>query len=149
MKKTLILSSLLLVLTGCASSGHYVEQKQYRTADVLATVVTSQRLPDQCESKSSGTGGVLLGAAVGGLIGNQFGKGSGRTAMTVAGAAVGGSAVAAANESNQNQMNCYSTGFDTHIKYTNPNNGAVQYTNIVTERQYRVGESIRTRVNLF
>ncbi|HET7844882.1 MAG TPA: glycine zipper 2TM domain-containing protein [Xanthomonadales bacterium] len=40
--------------------------------------------------KDKGVGGAVLGTIVGGLIGNQFGSGSGRTAMTVAGAAGGG-----------------------------------------------------------
>jgi uncharacterized protein YcfJ len=34
---------------------------------------------------------VILGVILGGLVGNQFGGGSGKTAMTVAGAALGGS----------------------------------------------------------
>ncbi|NND44806.1 MAG: glycine zipper 2TM domain-containing protein [Xanthomonadales bacterium] len=37
---------------------------------------------------------VVLGAVLGGVIGNQFGGGSGRDAMTLAGAAVGGAMVA-------------------------------------------------------
>jgi uncharacterized protein YcfJ len=37
---------------------------------------------------------VVLGAIVGGVIGNQFGGGSGRDAMTLAGAALGSSVVA-------------------------------------------------------
>jgi uncharacterized protein YcfJ len=36
---------------------------------------------------------VVLGAVLGGVIGNQFGGGSGRDAMTLAGAAVGGAMV--------------------------------------------------------
>lgn len=35
-------------------------------------------------------GGTLIGAGAGGLIGNQIGSGSGRTAATVGGAVVGG-----------------------------------------------------------
>ena len=36
------------------------------------------------------TGGTVLGAIIGGVLGNQVGSGSGRTAATVAGAVVGG-----------------------------------------------------------
>jgi uncharacterized protein YcfJ len=38
-----------------------------------------------------GTGGAVLGAIVGGALGNQVGKGDGRTAATIAGAVIGGS----------------------------------------------------------
>ena len=34
--------------------------------------------------------GTLLGAGAGGLVGNQFGKGSGKTAATLGGIAAGG-----------------------------------------------------------
>ena len=40
---------------------------------------------------------VILGSIIGGVIGNQFGGGSGRTAMTAAGAALGGSIAADAS----------------------------------------------------
>jgi uncharacterized protein YcfJ len=38
----------------------------------------------------SNTSGMLIGAVIGGALGNQVGKGDGRTAATVAGAVVGG-----------------------------------------------------------
>ncbi len=40
--------------------------------------------------KNSSTLGTVIGALVGGALGNQVGKGNGRTAATVAGAAAGG-----------------------------------------------------------
>ncbi len=47
----------------------------------------------QVELEGQGTGlGAVGGAVVGGLLGNQFGSGSGKTAMTVVGAVGGGSA---------------------------------------------------------
>lgn len=150
MKKIVLLTSIFIAitLTGCASNSHYVENKQYRSADVYATVVSSNRLPDQCNSKSSGTTGVVVGTAIGALIGNQFGSGDGRKAMTVAGAAVGGSVVAASNENKQNQYNCYSSGFNTQIKFVNPNTGHIDYTTIITDRQHYSGSTLRTRIKL-
>lgn len=40
--------------------------------------------------KNSSTMGTVVGALIGGVLGNQVGKGNGRTAATVAGAAAGG-----------------------------------------------------------
>jgi uncharacterized protein YcfJ len=41
--------------------------------------------------RDDGSGGAVLGAIVGGALGNQVGKGDGRTAATIAGAVIGGS----------------------------------------------------------
>jgi len=41
--------------------------------------------------RDRGTGGAVLGAIIGGALGNQVGKGDGRKAATVAGAVIGGS----------------------------------------------------------
>lgn len=43
----------------------------------------------QVEEYDPSVGGGLVGAGVGGLLGNQIGKGSGRTAMTVLGSVLG------------------------------------------------------------
>jgi len=40
--------------------------------------------------RDRGTGGAVLGAIIGGALGNQVGKGDGRKAATIAGAVVGG-----------------------------------------------------------
>ncbi|MEM9303455.1 MAG: glycine zipper 2TM domain-containing protein [Pseudomonadota bacterium] len=42
------------------------------------------------EYRGSGAAPTLVGAIIGGTVGNQFGGGSGRKALTVAGAALGG-----------------------------------------------------------
>jgi len=43
------------------------------------------------ERGSDGSGGAVLGALIGGALGNQVGSGNGRKAATVAGAVIGGS----------------------------------------------------------
>jgi uncharacterized protein YcfJ len=45
----------------------------------------------QSGRQRDGTGGALLGAIIGGALGNQVGKGDGRRAATIAGAVIGGS----------------------------------------------------------
>ncbi len=64
-RAVLVLSVPLLVLGGCASRGTSDEE--------LACA-----------------GGAVSGAAVGGLVGNQFGEGRGNTVMTAVGALAGG-----------------------------------------------------------
>jgi surface antigen len=59
------------------------------SAAVLATLVALASLGlAACETKQEG--GTVVGAIAGGLIGNQFGKGSGKVAATFAGAVIGG-----------------------------------------------------------
>jgi uncharacterized protein YcfJ len=42
------------------------------------------------DGRSNNTGGTVLGAIIGGALGNQVGKGDGRTAATIGGAVIGG-----------------------------------------------------------
>jgi uncharacterized protein YcfJ len=58
--------------------------------------------------KSHSRAPVVIGAILGGLIGNQFGSGSGRDAMTVAGAALGGS-IAKDNQHRNNPQKFYAS----------------------------------------
>jgi outer membrane lipoprotein SlyB len=60
-----------------------------RAQNVRTGTITSIR---NVNIQGSGTGGTLVGAGVGGLVGNQIGGGSGRTAATVGGALLGGAA---------------------------------------------------------
>jgi uncharacterized protein YcfJ len=47
----------------------------------------------------------LAGAVIGGIVGNQFGKGKGKTFMTLAGTMVGGIAAYQHNQNNNSQQN--------------------------------------------
>lgn len=55
---------------------------------------------------------MILGALIGGVVGNQFGGGSGKTAMTVAGAALGTSV--AADQQNKHYPKRYYTVTEQH-----------------------------------
>lgn len=84
--------------------GPVPENISYGYADVLRvdpiydTVMTSEPREEcyerqgQYRERSGGdpTGGTVLGAIIGGALGNQVGKGDGRKAATVAGAVIGG-----------------------------------------------------------
>lgn len=103
--KSLTGSVLLLsavALTGCASNGGYYDdgygsndsryqgsQPQYRReyCDNCGTVVGIERVAVRNNQVGGGT---VLGAIIGGALGNQVGKGDGRKAATIAGAVIGG-----------------------------------------------------------
>ncbi len=56
---------------------------------LLVAALAASMLLAGCETRQDT--GTLVGAVAGGLIGNQFGKGGGRVAATLAGAVVGSS----------------------------------------------------------
>ena len=93
MKSLFAIALLPLFFASCAQdslTGDTVSRSDAgRAQNVRTGTITSIR-PVRIEGSS--VGGTLVGAGVGGLVGNQFGGGSGRTATTVGGALVGGAA---------------------------------------------------------
>lgn len=91
---------LLIPGMGVAQSQLAGENVTYGYAQVLRASPVYQtvrvRVPEErCEGRESRdggdpTGGTVVGAVVGGALGNQVGKGDGRKAATVAGAVIGG-----------------------------------------------------------
>jgi uncharacterized protein YcfJ len=93
---------LFLVLPGIVlAQSHPGENVTYGYAQVLRATPVYQtvrvRVPEtRCEGaghvdgRDSAAGGTLVGAVLGGALGNQVGKGDGRKASTLAGAVVGG-----------------------------------------------------------
>jgi uncharacterized protein YcfJ len=63
-------------------------------------VLVSRKAPVQDQNRIAGT---AIGAVVGGLVGNQFGRGSGKTLATVGGAVAGGYAGNQVQEGMQNR----------------------------------------------
>lgn len=60
-----------------------------RTASLaVAAVAATALLLGGCQNNEEG--GAVAGAVLGGIVGNQFGKGGGRVAATMAGAVIGG-----------------------------------------------------------
>lgn len=72
------------VLSGCAS----VQQKEQVTLNATVQSVRNY----QGVKKEPSVGATLAGAGIGGVLGNQVGKGNGRTVATILGV-VGGAAV--------------------------------------------------------
>lgn len=117
----LLISSLLLTFAVAANAQNYppppppppgqAPNIHYGWADVLRVdpvyAAVAQPPPQQCypqtviRQDNNHTGGTVLGAIVGGVLGSTVGKGDGRKAATVAGAVAGGAIgnrVSAAND---------------------------------------------------
>ena len=83
----------MMIAPSCAQNSltgdTYSRTEAGQAQTVRTGVVTSIRM---VKIEGGTTGGALVGAAAGGLLGNQIGSGSGRTAATVGGALLGGAA---------------------------------------------------------
>ncbi|WP_106478627.1 outer membrane lipoprotein [Phytohalomonas tamaricis] len=113
MKRYLAVAALgLLTLGGCANSdiysGNTYTGDQAKTArSVSYGTVTGVRPVTIQAGNANDTGlGSIGGAVIGGLLGNQFGGGSGRVLTTAAGA-LGGTVAGTKIEQNANQVDAY------------------------------------------
>ena len=91
MKKLVIASVLALgALNAMADNPHGLPPgiaKKLQACDDCGYVQSVQKEKRKGEG---GAVGIVAGAAAGGLLGNQFGTGNGKTAMTIGGAVAGG-----------------------------------------------------------
>lgn len=91
--------------------------------------------------------GLAVGAVAGGLLGNQFGKGTGRIAATAAGAVIGGIVGSEIGRSmdkqdrilaQQAEMNAFERGrTGERVTWRNPDNG--RYGEVVPSQPYKRG----------
>ncbi len=86
-------------------------------------------------SRTSG-GGALLGAIVGGALGNQVGKGDGRKAATVVGAVAGGVAGNEIEKRNKRDDEFYRVS----IRFDNGSSAQYDYNDI---NDLRVGDRVK------
>jgi len=87
-----ILSAALLALglSACSTSGGgYTSNSGYRSTNCYDCGVVQNIQSYSGERRNTG-GGAVAGVIIGGVLGNQIGKGDGKTAATVAGAVAGG-----------------------------------------------------------
>ncbi len=95
MRKLMIANGIALALTSMAITtsaqarhqDDYEYSHHYERCDNCGTVRSIEHIRDR--NKHFG-GGTILGAVVGGALGNQVGRGDGRTAATIVGAVAGG-----------------------------------------------------------
>jgi uncharacterized protein YcfJ len=157
--KTLLLSVALII----SASTAFAETVNARVTDVITnyTYVSNPVDVEYCRNvevpvyknvQGGSTGDVLAGAIIGGAIGNQFGGGSGKDAMTVLGAIVG--ADVAGRQGNRQQVAGYRNEVqcEYHTEYQDQRvvDGYIVYFrygqhvgSVVTDRYYEVGDRIR------
>jgi outer membrane lipoprotein SlyB len=135
----------LLALAGCNTmqpaygDSSYPQSNQGSGAYVGYGVVQSIEVVRQDNSGIGGSGvgaGTILGAVVGGIVGNQVGGGSGKTAATVLGAAGGAYAGNQIEKRNQNPSEAY--------RFTiRMNNGSYQTVTQTSIDDIRIGDRVR------
>ncbi len=157
--KTLLLSVALIV----AASSAFAKTVNARVTDVVPnyTYISNPVQVEECYTvevpvygtvQGGSTGDVLAGAIIGGAIGNQFGGGSGKDAMTVLGAIVGADVAGRQGKRQQivgyrDEVKCeYRTEYqderiiDNYVVYYR-HGGHIG--SVVTDRYYEVGDRIR------
>lgn len=107
------------------------------------------------QQDNSHVGGTVLGAIVGGALGNQVGKGDGRKAATIAGAVAGGAIGNGVSRANDHPV----TGTETHCRVVNDYAPQRRVEGYDVEYRYRgevyvsrldydPGERLRVRVSV-
>ena len=121
MRKVYEMKKLIVMITGAVmlfssvamANAHHINKTVRVQAEVVSsTAITQQvvqKIPEQqCRivdvpiystQNNATTGDVIVGAIIGGAIGNQFGKGKGNDAATVLGAIIGADSVNKKNSS--------------------------------------------------
>lgn len=121
----------------------YAVRSQYQSGqrgDILGEVVEVKRAPKQCEPTVKHEGvNTVLGAVVGGALGNQIGGGSGRDFATVAGVLIGGSVANKNNRENRGKVECEGRGYLITVAYVDEY-GQVQYHTVRSDRRERKGD---------
>ncbi len=95
--RIVLLLLALLTLAACATPPRYYNDGYRSACNNCGTIQRIERVYGERETTG---GGAVLGAIIGGALGNQVGKGDGRKAATVAGAVIGG---AIGNEAEKEQ----------------------------------------------
>lgn len=101
---------------------------------IIAAMIASTLALSGCTSDAgpNQTGGALIGAGLGGLLGSQFGRGEGRLAMTalgtLAGAAIGSNIGKKLDDADRARMReaeqrAYNAPLNEPIVWNNPGNG--------------------------
>jgi hypothetical protein len=129
-KRLLVL--LLCMYLGACSSPRYT--KHYVSANVLNIKKSDLICGSRSSSNSPSLLTTLLLTTVGGVIGNQFGGGSGKIAATIIGAGAGlGIAAASSSDgvaASDGQYNCRENGFSALVQYRHPNTNVVMTDNV-------------------
>ena len=97
MKNYLLPIALIFTTTAASADGYAQKQGVVVAVEPVYSTAYTPIIQEECfeqrvpiyQNRRASTGDVFVGAVIGGAIGNQFGGGSGKDAMTVLGAIVG------------------------------------------------------------
>lgn len=160
--QSLTLAGILFAFASIANAGNITAtgivtgvQPQYRNVSVPVTIddCRNVEVPVYGQTQPS-TGDAVAGAIIGGLLGNQFGEGKGKDAMTVLGAIAGADA---ATRNNQNRIVGYRTERQCTSRVVQETRNELSSYRITYEifgiaqtatvnKPYRVGDYISVRV---
>lgn len=101
---TLVLPLCVLMVAGCEDTmqGPTYVQSPADQSVMYGTIIESRPVQVASNNSDNKVGGAIVGGLAGAIIGNQFGKGSGKTAMTGLGAIGGAMAGNALADNGQN-----------------------------------------------
>lgn len=136
--------AITLTLFMAAISVFPVKANAYET---IGKVISVEQAPLMCsERRSNPTSSPFIMGVTGALTGNQFGKGNGKVANTVIGAAAGAYIGSNNKRHNEQRIDCKFDGYINTISYTDRYGREVQTTR-QTAHALRVGSrlNIRTR----
>ena len=158
MIKTILTASILFSATSAFADGYASRQGVVVDVEPVYSTDYTYITQEQCSEKNipvyghnqPSSGDVLAGALIGGAIGNQFGSGDGKDAMTVLGAIMGADA---AGRSGGNQIVGYTSQWTCelvevpqetrmfhHYQITYMVDG--RYYRVNTDRIFEVGQRI-------
>ena len=108
-----------LALGACQSAPREPAKPVYY---VNAKITSVERAPEICSYiKDKRAGKQLIGGIAGGVVGNQFGSGKGRVAMTLLGAVVGVSVTSDKKRGGEDhKLECKRDGYVAKVHYIHP-----------------------------
>ncbi|CAN5590337.1 hypothetical protein BH09PSE5_BH09PSE5_45220 [soil metagenome] len=132
---------LAAVMAGCASGPRHYSQQERQPIYAPYAQVGQVAAIDRIRLGRSPSGiGALIGGVAGAVVGNQFGKGGGRTGMTVLGAA-GGAVAGNAIEGNRGD------GQEAYRITVRMNDGNVRAFDYEQLGDIRLGDRVRVEDN--
>ena len=168
MKNSVLVAAVLAMSATSALANSYTVNADVTSVTPLVSTV-SESVPQEVCSQvrvpvyetrrgQASTGDALGGAILGGVIGNQFGSGSGKDAMTVLGAIVGAD-MANKRGNNYQVVTGYRNDTQCSVQYTTQQRRVksgyeVNYEwnglrgSVITNTQYRVGDEIVVNVSM-
>lgn len=156
--RVLLLSLTVFGLGACATSPGYYDQGGYQYGSgQCGNCGTVEKIERVYGERQTSGGGAVLGAIIGGALGNQVGKGDGRKAATIAGAVIGG-AVGREADANDNPSRTY-RGTETRCRVVDSGYDERRIVGYDVEYRYRgevffsrlgydPGEKLRVRVSV-